>query len=63
MQFIGVDACKKGWFAVSMGTDNRFRIGIFETIADFWKSLKSNALARLSKSGEKLLHYLPIQHT
>ncbi len=44
MQYIGVDACKKGWFAVSMGTDNRFKIGIFETIADFWKSLKGNAL-------------------
>ena len=44
MQFIGIDACKKGWFAVSIATDKRFTIGIFETIADFWNSLKSNAL-------------------
>ena len=44
MQYIGVDACKKGWFAVSIGTAGRFEIGIFETIADLWKSLKGNTL-------------------
>ena len=44
MLYIGVDACRKGWFAVSIGTDKRFKIGIFETITDFWNSLKSNAL-------------------
>ena len=44
MKYIGVDACKKGWFAVSIGTDERFEIGIFETIVDLWNSLQSNAL-------------------
>ena len=44
MLYIGIDACKKGWFAVSIGTNKHFKIGIFETIADFWNSLKSNAL-------------------
>jgi predicted RNase H-like nuclease len=44
MKYIGIDACKKGWFAVSIGTDKRFKIGVFETIADFWNSIKSNTL-------------------
>ncbi|MBW2409782.1 MAG: DUF429 domain-containing protein [Deltaproteobacteria bacterium] len=44
MQYIGVDACKRGWFAVSIGTDERYRIGIFETIADLWSSVKSDVL-------------------
>ncbi len=44
MLYIGVDACRKGWFAVSIGTDKRFKIGIFETITDFWNSLKSKSL-------------------
>jgi len=44
MNYIGVDACKKGWFAVSIGTDEPFEVGIFESIADLWDSLKSNAM-------------------
>jgi predicted RNase H-like nuclease len=44
MQYIGVDACKKGWFAVSIGPDGRSEIGIFETIGDLWDALQCNAL-------------------
>jgi predicted RNase H-like nuclease len=44
MQNIGVDACKKGWFAVSLDDNNDWAIGIFETIGDLWNSLQSNAL-------------------
>ena len=42
MKYIGADACKMGWFAVSIETGNRYKIGIFETLADLWSSLKSN---------------------
>lgn len=45
MQYIGVDGCRKGWFAVSIGSDGRrFEIGIFETIGDLWNSLQNSAL-------------------
>jgi predicted RNase H-like nuclease len=44
MKYIGVDACKKGWFAVSINPVERCEIGIFETFGDLWNSLKGNAL-------------------
>jgi predicted RNase H-like nuclease len=29
MNAVGVDACKKGWFAVCLGSDERWAIEIF----------------------------------
>lgn len=36
MAFIGVDACKQGWFAVALGSKNNWKIGVFNTINDLW---------------------------
>ena len=44
MQYIGVDACKKGWFAVSINPVEGCEIGIFETFGDLWNSFQGKAL-------------------
>jgi predicted RNase H-like nuclease len=44
MKTIGVDACKKGWFAVSINSDNAWEIGIFDSIGDLWNASQNNAL-------------------
>ena len=31
MKYIGVDACKKGWFAVCLESDERWAIEIFDS--------------------------------
>lgn len=36
MDFIGVDACKKGWFAVALGSKDSWKIGVFNTLDDLW---------------------------
>lgn len=36
MDFIGVDACKKGWFAVALDSKNGWEIGIFPSFDDLW---------------------------
>jgi predicted RNase H-like nuclease len=36
MDFIGVDACKKGWFAVALDSKNNWKIGVFNTLDDLW---------------------------
>ena len=38
MNFIGVDACHKGWFAVALDRQGNWNAAIFKTISDFWKS-------------------------
>ena len=44
MNFIGVDACKKGWFAVALDRSGSWKIGIFRTIGDFWKSFRNESI-------------------
>jgi predicted RNase H-like nuclease len=44
MNFIGVDACKKGWFAVSLGHQDSWKINIYKTTGDFGKTLQAAAL-------------------
>jgi len=44
MNFIGVDACKKGWFAVSLDHQHNWQIDIYKTIGDFGKVLQETAL-------------------
>ncbi len=41
MQFVGVDGCKKGWFAVALGSDREWAIGVFKTIDDLWNTVNS----------------------
>jgi predicted RNase H-like nuclease len=36
MAYIGVDACKKGWFAVKLGSRDNWKIGIFNSVDDLW---------------------------
>jgi predicted RNase H-like nuclease len=44
MNFVGVDACKKGWFAVALDRQENWDIGIFKTI-DAFGSTFQNATA------------------
>lgn len=44
MNYIGVDACKKGWFAVSLGEYNDWEIGIYETIGGLWDACQGKTL-------------------
>ena len=44
MNFIGVDACKKGWFAVALDRQGNWDIGIFKTIVDFWGAFQKVSL-------------------
>ncbi len=44
MQFVGVDGCKKGWFAVALGSDREWAIGVFKTIDDLWNTVNSALL-------------------
>ena len=44
MDFVGVDACKKGWFAVTLDRQGKWNTGIFKSIGDFWKSSLNAAL-------------------
>ena len=41
MNFVGVDACRKGWFAVAFDRQGNWNIGIFKTIADFWNAFQN----------------------
>jgi predicted RNase H-like nuclease len=44
MNFIGVDACKKGWFAVSLNSQNNLQIDIFDHIHNLWDSFQKPSL-------------------
>jgi predicted RNase H-like nuclease len=44
MNFIGVDACKKGWFAVALDRQGNWDIGIFKTIDAFWRAFHNISL-------------------
>lgn len=38
MDFIGVDGCKKGWFAVTLDSEGSWQIYLYKTIANLWNS-------------------------
>ena len=44
MYVVGVDACKKGWFAVALDRRGNWKIGIFKTIDDFWSAFQNVSL-------------------
>jgi predicted RNase H-like nuclease len=43
MNFVGVDACKKGWFAVALDRQGVRDIGIFKTIGALWRMFQNAA--------------------
>jgi len=44
MKYVGVDACRKGWFAVCLSPNYRWDIEIFTAIGDLWNRFQSAAL-------------------
>ena len=44
MNFIGLDACRKGWFAVSLGLQDNWKTDIYETIGDVGEAFQKPAL-------------------
>ena len=44
MNFAGVDACKKGWFAVALDRQGNWNIGIFKDVVDFWSAFQNASL-------------------
>ena len=44
MCFVGIDACRKGWFAVSLGHQDNWKIGLYKTISDFGEAFQETAL-------------------
>jgi predicted RNase H-like nuclease len=44
MNFIGVDACRKGWFAVSLDHQDNWKIDIYKTIGDFGEAFQKAAV-------------------
>ena len=44
MNFAGVDACKKGWFAVALDQQGNWDIGIFKDVVDFWSRFENVSL-------------------
>ena len=44
MNFAGVDACKKGWFAVALDRQGNWDIGIFKDVVDFWSEFQNVSL-------------------
>lgn len=44
MKYIGVDACKKGWFAVCLDPDRRWVIEIFDCIDNLWNAFQMVSL-------------------
>ncbi len=44
MNFVGVDGCPRGWFAVSIDEDDHYEINIFDHIETLWQQYKKSAL-------------------
>ena len=44
MYFIGLDACKNGWFAVTLDHQGNWRIDIYKTIRDFGNAFQKAAV-------------------
>jgi predicted RNase H-like nuclease len=45
MDFIGVDGCNKGWFAVALDSEDNWKIDVYKNIADLWHA--SNSLSMM----------------
>lgn len=45
MYFVGLDACNQGWFAVSLGRRDHWKIDIYQTIGDFGKAFQKTDTA------------------
>jgi len=44
MNFVGVDGCPRGWFAVSIDQDGRYDFKIFDHINALWQAYKDSSL-------------------
>jgi predicted RNase H-like nuclease len=44
MYFVGLDACRNGWFAVSLCYQGNWKIDIYKTIGDLGKAFQKAAL-------------------
>ncbi|MFO7996428.1 MAG: DUF429 domain-containing protein [Dehalococcoidia bacterium] len=44
MFYVGVDACKGGWFTVRLKDANEWAVSIFETIEELWQGCKNAKL-------------------
>jgi len=44
MVYIGVDACKKGWFAVTLIDNTSWKVNIFTNISSLWNQCKDSRL-------------------
>lgn len=44
MKAVGVDACKKGWFAVCLTPDKRWAVEIFDCIDNLWRGFQKDSL-------------------
>lgn len=44
MDYIGVDACKKGWFAVTLIDNISWKVNIFPNISSLWNQCKDSRL-------------------
>jgi predicted RNase H-like nuclease len=44
MKYIGVDGCKGGWFAVEIDEGGDWRIALYPSISDLWRSTSSAKL-------------------
>ena len=40
MNFIGVDGCKKGWFAVALNSNQNWTIDVYKTFDALWKAVQ-----------------------
>ena len=44
MQFVGVDGCKAGWFAVALSSDRNWAIDVYKTIDELWNAMNSPSM-------------------
>jgi predicted RNase H-like nuclease len=44
MMFVGVDGCKKGWFAIKLTEGEEYEPRVFENIDQLWIEFKSAAV-------------------
>ncbi|MCF7878940.1 MAG: DUF429 domain-containing protein [Candidatus Omnitrophica bacterium] len=45
MKYVGIDGCKKGWFAVTVeGSDQSYEVKVFENIKKLWEHYKNDSL-------------------
>ena len=44
MQFVGVDGCKKGWFAVALDSGQNWAINAYKSIDELWQAMNSASM-------------------